>query len=101
LRRAWPSTSLATPNPGSRNEGAAVDFTDHPFLHVMWTMFIIWIWVAWFWLLISVFGDVFRRRDLSGAAKASWAIIILILPFIGSLVYLVSQGGNMAERRQT
>ena len=41
-----------------------MDFTDHPFLNVMWTMFIIWIWVAWFWLLIMVFGDVFRRHDL-------------------------------------
>jgi hypothetical protein len=75
------------------------DAAHHPFWNVMWTFFLIWIWVSWFWLLISVIGDVFRRRDLSGPAKASWAIIILLVPFIGALIYLISQGGKMAERR--
>jgi Phospholipase_D-nuclease N-terminal len=77
-----------------------VDFTTHPFLNVMWTFFIIWVWVAFFWLLIMVISDVFRRHDLSGAGKAGWTIIVLILPFIGALIYLITQGSNMAERRR-
>jgi hypothetical protein len=48
-----------------------VDLTDHPFSHIMWSFFIVWIWVSWFWFLIVVIGDVFRRRDLSGPAKAT------------------------------
>jgi hypothetical protein len=75
-----------------------VDFTDHPFWHIMWSFFIIWLWVSFFWFLIVVLGDVFRRRDLSGAAKATWSIIILILPLIGALAYLITQGNKMADR---
>ena len=65
----------------------------------MWTFFLIWIWVSWLWLVIVVIGDLIRRRDISTAAKASWGIIVLILPLVGALIYLISQGGEMAERR--
>jgi hypothetical protein len=75
-----------------------VDFTEHPFLHIMWSFFIIWIWISFFWLLIAVIGDVFRRRDLSGPAKATWSIIVLILPLIGALAYLCTQGDKMVDR---
>jgi hypothetical protein len=75
-----------------------MDFTAHPFWHIMWTFFIIWIWAAWFWFLIKVIGDVIQRRDLSGPAKATWTIIIFILPFIGALTYLITQGDKMTER---
>jgi hypothetical protein len=80
-------------------EDVDIDAAHHPFWNVMWTFFLIWIWVSWLWLLISVVSDVYRRPDLSGAAKASWTIIILLVPFIGALVYLATQGDTMSQRR--
>jgi len=65
----------------------------------MWTFFVIWIWVCWFWLLIMVVSDVFRRPDLTSAGNAACLIIVLLLPLVGALAYLISQGGEMAERR--
>ena len=72
--------------------------TDYPFLNVMWTLLVIFAWVIWFWLLITVFADLFRRRDIGGGSKALWVIFVIILPFLGVLVYLISQGHHMAER---
>ena len=60
----------------------------------------IFIFVLWFWLLITVFGDLFRRRDISGWAKAIWVIALIIFPYIGIFVYLISQHRGMAERQQ-
>jgi hypothetical protein len=53
---------------------------------------------AWIWLLISIFGDIFRSEDLSGWAKAFWTIFVVILPWLGVLVYLIARGGKMQER---
>ena len=75
-----------------------MDFTNHPFLNVIWTMFIIFVWLAWFWLLITIAIDIFRRRDIGGGQKTLWFILIIFLPLIGSLIYIISQGGHMAER---
>ena len=75
-----------------------MDITTHPFLNVIWTMFVIFIWLAWFWLLITIAIDIFRRRDIGGMQKALWFILIIFLPLIGSLIYIISQGGHMAER---
>jgi hypothetical protein len=75
-----------------------MDFTDHPFLNIMWSLFIIWIWVSVFWFLIVVISDVFRRRDLSGPAKASWSIFVLVVPLIGALAYVITQGDKMTDR---
>ena len=55
--------------------------------------------MLWFWLLITVFGDLFRRRDVSGPAKVLWVIVLIVFPYIGVFVYLISQGRGMAERR--
>jgi uncharacterized SAM-binding protein YcdF (DUF218 family) len=52
----------------------------------------------WIWLLISLFGDIFRSKDLSGGAKALWTIFIIVLPFLGVLVYLIVRGNSMQER---
>jgi uncharacterized membrane protein YgcG len=71
---------------------------DYPFLDVFWTMIIFFCWVAWIWLLILVFSDVFRR-DISGWAKAAWVVFVIILPFLGVLVYLIAEGKHMTERR--
>jgi hypothetical protein len=71
---------------------------DYPFLDVLWTMLIFFTWVIWFWLLITVFADIFRRRDIGGGTKTLWIIFAIILPFIGVFAYLISQHDNMAER---
>ena len=71
---------------------------DYPFLDVMWTMLVFFAWVIWFWLLITVFADVFRRHDLSGWSKALWTVFVIILPFLGVLIYLIAESKGMAER---
>jgi hypothetical protein len=55
--------------------------------------------VAWVWILIVILGDVFRRRDIGGWAKAAWVIFMIVLPFIGVLTYLIAQHDGMAERQ--
>jgi hypothetical protein len=69
----------------------------YPLLGAFWTIFMIFLWVIWFWILIMVFIDLFRSHDLSGWAKALWFIFILFLPVIGVLVYLIARGGKMHE----
>ena len=71
---------------------------DYPFLDVLWTMFIFFAWVIWFWLLITIFADVFRRHDIGGGAKTLWCIFVIVTPFIGVFVYLISQSKGMNER---
>ena len=69
----------------------------YPLLGAFWTIFIIFLWVIWFWILITVFIDIFRSRDLSGWAKALWFLFVLFIPLIGVLVYLIARGGKMHE----
>ena len=71
---------------------------DYPFLDVLWTLIVIFAWVIWFWLLIVVFSDLFRRRDISGWGKAAWIIFVIVLPYIGVLAYLIAQHQGMADR---
>jgi predicted membrane channel-forming protein YqfA (hemolysin III family) len=59
----------------------------------------IFIFVLWFWLLITVFGDLFRRHDISGWAKAVWVIVLILFPYLGIFIYLISQHRGMAERQ--
>ena len=73
---------------------------DYPFLEVVWTLFVIFAWVIWFWLLITVFADLFRRHDIGGGKKVVWIIFVIVVPFLGVFVYLISQGHSMAERNQ-
>jgi hypothetical protein len=73
---------------------------DYPFLEVLWTLFVIFAWVVWFWLLITVFADLFRRHDIGGGKKVVWIIFVIVLPFLGVFVYLISQGHSMAERNE-
>ncbi len=72
--------------------------TDYPFLEILWTMIIFFAWVAWIWIAITVFGDVFRRHDISGWGKAAWVVLVIVLPFLGVLLYLISQHDGMRER---
>jgi Short C-terminal domain len=71
---------------------------DYPFLDVFWTILIFFAWVAWIWIAITVLADVFRRHDISGWGKAAWVVFIIVLPFIGVLVYLIAHSKDMAER---
>jgi hypothetical protein len=70
----------------------------YPLLGAFWTIFEIFLWVIWIWILIYVFIDIFRSHDLSGFAKALWFIFVLFIPLIGVLVYLIVRGGSMHER---
>jgi hypothetical protein len=74
--------------------------SSYPFLDVMWTMLVFFAWVIWFWLLITVFGDVFRRRDISGWGKAAWLIFVIVLPYLGVFIYLIAEHDGMAERNE-
>jgi Phospholipase_D-nuclease N-terminal len=70
----------------------------YTFLDVMWTMLVFFAWVIWFWLLITVFADLFRRQDTSGWSKALWIIFVIVLPYLGVLVYLIAEHDGMAKR---
>jgi hypothetical protein len=70
----------------------------YPLLGAFWTVLEIFLWVLWIWVLIYVFIDIFRSRDLSGWAKALWFVFVLFIPLIGVLVYLIARGGEMHER---
>ena len=71
---------------------------DYPFLDVMWTMFVFFLWVIWIWMLIAIIGDVFRRRDLSGGGKVGWCIFLICVPFLAVFVYLIKHSDDMAQR---
>jgi predicted PurR-regulated permease PerM len=71
---------------------------NYPLLDFFWTIFEIFLWVIWIWILIWIFIDIFRSRDLSGWAKALWFLFVLFIPLVGVLVYLIVRGGSMHER---
>jgi hypothetical protein len=73
---------------------------DYPFMDLLWSMIIFFAWVAWIWILIVILTDVFRRHDIGGWTKALWTIFLVVIPFLGVLVYLVAQHDGMAERQQ-
>jgi len=72
--------------------------SNYPFLNVFWTILIFFAWVIYIWIAITVLVDVFRRRDISGWAKAAWVIFVIVVPFIGVLAYLIFNHDGMAER---
>ena len=71
---------------------------DYPFLDVFWTMIIFFLWIVWFFILFRVIADLFRRHDLSGWGKTLWMIVVILLPFLGVFIYVITQGHHMAER---
>jgi ABC-type multidrug transport system fused ATPase/permease subunit len=72
--------------------------SSYPFLDVLWTMFIFFLWIIWFWLLFTVFVDVFRRHDIHGGKKTLWLIFVIILPFLGVFIYIITQNDGMTQR---
>ena len=72
---------------------AAYSFGD-----VMYSMLVFFLWILWFWLLFMVFGDLFTRHDIGGWGKAAWCIFVIIVPFLGTFIYLIAEGHSMGER---
>jgi hypothetical protein len=68
----------------------------------LWDVFVSMFWfmllVVWIWMIIAIFGDIFRDHELSGVAKALWTFFIIIIPWLGALVYLIVRGRSMNER---
>jgi Phospholipase_D-nuclease N-terminal/Short C-terminal domain len=71
---------------------------DYPFLDVLWTLLVFFLWVSWFMLLFHVVGDIFRRRDIGGGKKTIWLLFVLFLPFLGVFAYLIANSDDMARR---
>ena len=71
---------------------------NYPLLNIFWMILEIFLWVIWFWILITVFIDIFRSPDLSGWDKALWFLFVLLIPLIGVVVYLIVRGSTMNER---
>ena len=71
---------------------------DYPFLDVLWTMLVFFLWVSWFIILFHVVADIFRRDDASGGKKTLWLIFVLFAPFLGVFVYLIANSDDMAQR---
>ena len=71
---------------------------DYPFMDVLWSMIIFFFWVIWIWIVITVLIDVFRRHDIGGFAKALWVIFVVIVPWLGVLIYLIVEHDGMRER---
>ncbi|HEY2320845.1 MAG TPA: PLDc N-terminal domain-containing protein, partial [Solirubrobacteraceae bacterium] len=76
-----------------------VEASSYPFLDILWTTLVVFAWVIFIWIAITVLIDVFRRHDISGWAKAGWVILIVVLPWIGVLIYLIVNHDGMNERR--
>lgn len=72
---------------------------DYPFLDVLWSMIIFFALFTWIWIAITVIGDVLRRHDIGGLAKAAWVVFVIVLPWLGVLIYLIAQHDGMRERQ--
>jgi hypothetical protein len=64
---------------------------------VLWSMVWFFLFFIWIWLLVAVFADIFRSRDLSGWGKAAWSILVIVLPYLGVFAYLIARGNKMSE----
>ena len=73
----------------------------YPLADLFGTMLGPFVFLIWFWLLVIIFGDIFRSKDMSGGMKAVWVLFVIILPFLGILVYLIARGGKMHERAES
>ena len=72
--------------------------SDYPFLDILWTMFIFFLFIIWIWILITVFADIFRRKDIGGGTKALWIIFVILFIYLGVLIYLIVNHDGMADR---
>ena len=70
-----------------------------PLLDLFWTMLVFFLWIAWFWLVISVFADIVRSEDLSGWGKAGWLLLTVFLPYLGVFAYLIARDDSTGKRQ--
>jgi phospholipase D-like protein/putative oligomerization/nucleic acid binding protein len=97
MRPSFSDASLEPSVPCQRGECMLLA-ADYPFLDVLWTMLVFFLWVAWFIILFHVVADIFRRRDASGAKKTIWLLFVLFFPFVGVFAYLIANSDDMAMR---
>jgi hypothetical protein len=71
---------------------------DYPFLNILWSTLVFMGFLMWIWIAIMIFGDIFRRRDIGGVKKALWIVFVIVLPLLGSLLYLIAYNDGIAER---
>ena len=71
---------------------------NYTFGDVMWSFLVFFAWVIWFWLLLTVFADLFRRHDISGWGKTGWIILVILIPYFGVFIYLIAEHEGMAKR---
>ncbi len=71
---------------------------DFTFFDFFWSMLVFFLWIMWFWLLFTIWTDIFRRDDISGFSKAIWLVFTIVLPFLGAFIYLITQDDGMAKR---
>jgi len=71
---------------------------DFPLLGLFWTMMFFFLWIAWIVLLVRTIADIFRNREMGGIGKAFWLIFVIIIPWLGVLIYLIAHGKDMASR---
>ena len=72
--------------------------SSYPFFSALWLMIVFFAFIIWIWLLITVFADIFRRRDIGGGMKAIWIVFVIVLPYLGVLIYLIAEHNGMADR---
>src|SRR6201997_4612666 len=84
--------------PRAKEQAMSLASSSYPLLNIFWTIFELFLWIIWIWILIWIFIDIFRSRDLSGWAKALWFLFVLFIPIIGVVVYLIARGDSMNER---
>src|ERR1700739_5067795 len=94
----WPGIVAGAPQGKGEAMVLASSSYSYPLIGAFWTILEIFLWVIWFWILITVFIDIFRSHDLSGWGKALWFLFVLIIPLFGVLVYLIVRGGSMHDR---
>ena len=71
---------------------------EYPFLNILGSMILFFSWIIWIWMMVAILSDVFRRSDLSGGAKAAWTVFLIVLPFLGALIYLIKHHDGMTDR---
>ena len=71
---------------------------DYPILGLFWTMLWLFLWIAWIFILVKVVFDIFRSHDMGGWGKALWVLFVILIPWLGVLVYLIARGGSMRDR---
>jgi hypothetical protein len=85
------------PRPGGGDTDVLATY-QYPLLDLFWTMFMLFAFVIWIWILIAIFSDIFRSHDMGGVGKTLWVLFVLFIPFLGVIVYLIARGHGMQER---